>query len=42
MSASMEVGLLIWIDINVLFVLWRIFRATAQGEICVAAVESRS
>lgn len=39
MTAFQEVVLLIWIDINVLFVLWRIFRATAQGEICIASVE---
>lgn len=40
MTAFQEVALLIWIDVNVLFVLWRIFRATAQGEISVASLET--
>jgi len=42
MSASAEVALLIWIDINILFVVWRICRAVAKGDIQVEAVESRS
>jgi hypothetical protein len=42
MSAFWEVVLVIWIDFNVLFVLWRILRAVAQGEIVVAPLELRA
>jgi hypothetical protein len=41
MSAVWEVVLIIWIDINVLFVLWRIFRAIAQGNISVVSLEAK-
>ncbi len=42
MTAFQEVVLLIWLDINVLVVFWRVCRATEQGEIIVAPLESKS
>jgi len=42
MSASLEVALILWLDFNVLFVLWRILRAVAQCEIAVAPLELRA
>lgn len=36
MSASAEVALAIWLNINVLFVVWRTYRAIEKGELCLA------
>jgi hypothetical protein len=41
MTAFQEVVLLIWIDINVLFVFWRICRAVAKDEISVVSLEAK-
>ncbi len=41
MTATQEVVLLLWIDVNVLFVLWRIFRAVAKDEISVVSLEAK-
>ena len=32
----MKVALMLWLDFNVLFVLWRIYRGVEEGEICLA------
>lgn len=42
MSAGWEVAIALWIDLNVLFVLWRIFRAVRKDEIVVAVIEVQS
>lgn len=42
MSAGWEVAIALLLNLNVLFVLWRIFRGAAKGQITVAMIKVRS